>query len=73
MQGGPDLEKCPFAIQFLGIYVIVMGDSYLNLELPLYNDRHWEAFWIIAMILIGIDLHWSALGIDRGSPANSDT
>ena len=22
------------------------------------NDRHWEAFWINSMILIGIDLHW---------------
>ncbi len=42
------------------------------------NDRHWEAFQINAMILIGIDWHWlaligighwSALGIDRGSLA----
>ncbi len=32
------------------------------------NDRHWEAFRINAMILMGIDGHWSALGIDRGSP-----
>ncbi len=22
------------------------------------NDRHWETFWINAMILIGIDRHW---------------
>ena len=32
------------------------------------NDQHWEAFRINAMILIGIDRHWLALGIDRGSP-----
>ncbi len=24
MQGGPQIEKCPIAIQFLGTYVIVM-------------------------------------------------
>ena len=28
---------------------------------------HWEEFRINAVILIGIDLHWSALGIGRGS------
>ena len=27
MQGGPEVEKCPIAIQFLGTYVIVMGVS----------------------------------------------
>ncbi len=25
MQGGPEVEKCPIAIQFLGTYVIVRG------------------------------------------------
>ncbi len=27
MQRGPEVEKCPFAIQFLGTYVIVRGVS----------------------------------------------
>ncbi len=27
MQGGPEVEKCPFVIQFLGTYVIVRGVS----------------------------------------------
>ncbi len=39
----------------------------LNRSALICNDRHWDAFRINAMILIGIDRHWLALGIDRGS------
>ncbi len=38
------------------------------------SDRHWSELidiGINARILICIDRHWSALGIDRGSPVNA--
>ena len=42
MQEGPQVEKCPIAIQFLGTYVIVMDVSNLpgNLKMKTYGPVH---------------------------------
>ena len=46
LQGRPHVEKCPFAIQFLGTYVIVMGVSNLSFwearKMPLWGENSQE-------------------------------